>query len=121
MTYSTGNVVSLAYNRIPSGTVPSWLSGTVMHEMASGACIDLANMVGASIDCSSFDEKYLNILVNLTTVYTQATKEGVNTSFSLGELTVSKGASPFLTFLIDQANRSMSGVIGTSVKYSRTW
>lgn len=118
MAYSIGSISSWVHNnRLTSGTLPTWLSGNNLHSLASGACIDLKNMVGEGIGApTSINEKYFNILVNLTALYAQGAIEGVNTSWSAAGLSVSKGASPFMSFLVDQVNRSIQG-IGRKINY----
>jgi hypothetical protein len=110
VTYNIGSIAAEAYNRLPSGTVPSWLSGNNLITLASGACIDVGNMVGTSVGAPAIDEKYQNILVNLTTLYAQGAIEGINSSWSAGGMSIGKGASPYMTFLEGQVQRSLEGI-----------
>jgi len=104
MTMSAGSVAAWVFTRMNG--INSTLSGNMVI-LASGAVYDISNAVGQSISCDNIPDRYFNAAVNLTALYVRVNMDGGACSFNLGELSLSKGASPQAEFFASQVKDAL--------------
>jgi|SRR3990167_83929 len=120
---NTGSIGALIYDSIDN--LPSTISGTIISDMVDMARIDVQNILDESIG-TSIDEKYQSILYHLGRAQALGKLHSVGVGFnvSLGEFTVSKGATDAIggeiQSALDRANASLKG-LGRRVRYAKVW
>lgn len=92
MANTTSTIRDRAKNRISE--LPSTLTDSTITEFAIDAIQEFSNYSGITIDSTNIDDQYMPGLTNWTVLYMLSfmTGAGVDFSYSLGELSVTKSA-----------------------------